>query len=256
MSQKQTNQHHRMVERLLRHGITFRPVDDSPEDWAQVRQLVQRVYIEELGLPSQVQHDPYARLGNSYLALKAGEAVGTIRVISQHALEQLQTHQLALLPHHGTRPLLPMESYFPLAEYIQPGERVAEGGRLIVHPDYRQSSVALGLMALPYYHGQYERLDKMFCLINHVTLGMYEKCGYQPLDEPRYVDPYRHYSVPIMISANRIPPQFSQLSEYLLQAGIMTLPSQTLDNTRMPRSYPLARPRSLWQQSTVLPCEC
>ncbi len=238
MAQQQPPPRNRMVERLQRSGITFRPINGGTEDRARVRQLIQRVYIEEMGLSIQPQHDPYEHLGTTYLALKESNAVGTVRIISQQAC------QSAFLTQHSGRPLLPMEGHFPLAAHIQPGQRVAEAGRLIVHPDYRRSGVVLGLIALLYHHGRNAQIDTIFCLINHATLSLYEKCGYQPLDKPRHITQYGRLSVPIMVDMHAVAPPFAQLCISLRQTGVLSLSGNVRDDAH--RFHALAaRPNAL-----------
>lgn len=128
-------------------------------DWDALLRLRQRVFVQEQGVPVELEHDDLDALCDHAVAVRAGAVVGTGRLVPGRV-----SHDGALLvdPQDRTRTVGRMA--------VAPEERGTGVGRLVLTA-LEQRAAALGVRRVE-LHAQVE------------ARGFYERCGYATVGEP------------------------------------------------------------------------
>ena len=219
----------RMVQRLVKRQLYFRPVDGNQRDWQRVKHLMQAVYVDELGALEAADTDQYDLAADVYLAFLDGKLAATIRFIDyQRVLNRLT---IPGLTRQDTQCMLPMHRHFPLDGFIPASGKVFEASRLIVLPEFRNSGLVLACCALTYFTLEKNNAQRMFSFINYTNPAVaktYFKTGWQPLAEPFYVEDYKAPSRPLMITRERAAAQpWRSLYEDIYARGLIQFKATT-----------------------------
>lgn len=209
----------RSTIRLPEHEFIQLGVAETKEEMLDVNRLRYEVFGREFGYINHGdEEDPYDRIAFNILARKNGMPAGSIRIIDERDLNQLDGENGVLV--RDGRVKFPMEKEEGLDRYRTDGRRIVELSRFVIPLHERKSQIAPALMASCFHYVMQNGVTDGFILANCEMNSrgkedvpdnerikvpeIFKKLGFIETRDPLYYSDFHAWAIPMHLPIERV----------------------------------------------------